>query len=102
MKVAGNQAPAVDAPDMTLVLLALALLLVGLVAISSASIEYAEWHFQNPWYHSQRHLIYLLAGIIAAVASYRVTDGVLAVYRMVVVVWRAGAADTGADSGCRP
>jgi cell division protein FtsW len=70
MKVAGNHAPAVDAPDMTLVLLALALLLVGLVAISSASIEYAEWHFQNPWYHSERHLIYLLAGIAAAVASY--------------------------------
>jgi cell division protein FtsW len=72
MKIAGNQPPAVDAPDMTLVVLALALLLVGLVAISSASIEYAEWHFQNPWHHSQRHLIYLLAGIIAAVASYRV------------------------------
>jgi cell division protein FtsW len=72
MKLAGTQATAVDAPDMTLVLLALALLLVGLVAISSASIEYAEWHFQNPWYHSERHLIYLLAGIIAAVASYSV------------------------------
>ncbi len=70
MKFAGTQATAVDAPDMTLVLLALALLLVGLVAISSASIEYAEWHFQNPWYHSERHLIYLLAGIAAAVASY--------------------------------
>jgi len=72
MKLAGNQALASDAPDTTLVLLALALLLVGLVAISSASIEYAEWHFQNPWYHSQRHFIYLLAGIIAAFASYRV------------------------------
>ncbi len=72
MKLAGSQSPAFDAPDMTLVLLALALLLVGLVAISSASIEYAEWHFQNPWYHSERHLVYLLAGIMAAAASYRV------------------------------
>jgi cell division protein FtsW len=72
MKIAGHQTAAVDAPDMAMVLLALALLLVGLVAISSASIEYAEWHFQNPWYHSQRHLIYLLAGIILAVVSYRV------------------------------
>jgi len=58
------------AADMTLVLLALALLLVGLVAISSASIEYAEWHFQNPWYHSQRHLVYLLAGITVAGTCY--------------------------------
>jgi len=71
MSFSGNQAGA-DAPDMTLVLLALALLLIGLIAISSASIEYAEWHFQNPWYHSERHLVYLLAGIIVAVACYRV------------------------------
>jgi cell division protein FtsW len=59
-------------PDATLTLLALALLLVGLVAISSASIEYAEWHFQNPWYHSQRHLVYLLAGLATAAATYSV------------------------------
>ena len=72
MNIAGNQTSTFVAPDMTLVLLALALLMVGLVAISSASIEYAEWHFQNPWYHSQRHLIYLLAGIVVAVASYSV------------------------------
>jgi cell division protein FtsW len=72
MKFPGMQTQNLDMIDMKLVLPALALLLVGLVAISSASIEYAEWHFQNPWYHSQRHLIYLLAGIIAAVASYRV------------------------------
>jgi cell division protein FtsW len=59
-----------SAMDTTLVLSALALLLVGLVAISSASIEYAEWHFQNPWYHSQRHLVYLLAGVTVAGACY--------------------------------
>jgi cell division protein FtsW len=60
------------APDMTLAVLGLSLLLVGLVAISSASIEYAEWHFQNAWYHSQRHFIYLLAAIAAAAACYSV------------------------------
>jgi cell division protein FtsW len=70
VNISGNQTPTFAAPDMTLVLLALALLAVGLVAITSASIEYAEWHFQNPWYHSQRHLIYLLVGIVTAVASY--------------------------------
>ncbi len=72
MKIAGYQTPAFDAPDTTLVLLALALLLVGLVAITSASIEYAQWHFQNAWYHSQRHLVYLLAGIVAGAVSFRV------------------------------
>ena len=60
------------APDTTLALLGLALLLVGLVAISSASIEYADWHYQNPWFHTQRHLIYLVIAISAAVAVYRV------------------------------
>ena len=34
-------------PDATLALLGLAVLLVGLIAISSASIEYADWHYQN-------------------------------------------------------
>jgi len=45
------------APDSVLALLGLALILVGLVAISSASIEYADWHHQNSWFHTQRHVI---------------------------------------------
>ena len=61
--------------DMTLVVMALALMLVGLVAITSASIEYAEWHFKNPWHLSLRHLEYLVAGILAAGACYGVRTG---------------------------
>ncbi len=61
------------APDATLALLGLALLLVGLVAISSASIEYADWHFQNPWFHTQRHLAYLVIAITSGVVVYRVS-----------------------------
>ena len=60
------------APDTTLALLGLALLLVGLVAISSASIEYADWHYQNPWFHTQRHLTYLVIAITSGVVVYRV------------------------------
>ncbi|MEH6636148.1 MAG: putative lipid II flippase FtsW [Halioglobus sp.] len=60
------------APDMTLALLGLSLLLVGLIAISSASIEYADWHFQNAWFHTQRHLIYLLLAITGGAVVYRV------------------------------
>ncbi len=59
------------APDARLLLPGLALLLVGLVAISSASIEYADWHYHNPWYHTLRHLMYLLLALAAAVAVYR-------------------------------
>ncbi|HEY6131993.1 MAG TPA: FtsW/RodA/SpoVE family cell cycle protein, partial [Halioglobus sp.] len=67
-------APAPATPDLALMLLPLALLLVGLVAITSASIEYAEWQSGNlnAWYYSQRHLIYLVLGALAAAASYRV------------------------------
>lgn len=61
------------APDATLALLGLALLMVGLVAISSASIEYADWHYQNAWFHTQRHLIYLVLAVGTAVAVYRVS-----------------------------
>ena len=62
-------------PDATLALLGLALLLVGLVAISSASIEYADWHYQNAWFHAQRHLVYLAVALAAAVVVYRVPPG---------------------------
>lgn len=58
--------------DFTLVLLGLSLLLVGLVAISSASIEYAEWHYDNPWFHTTRHLFYIAVALSAAVCVYRV------------------------------
>lgn len=65
-------AAAFTAPDMTMVFLALALLLVGLVAITSASIEYADWHYQNAWYHSQRHLLYLVVAITVAAVVYSI------------------------------
>ena len=61
------------APDTTLALLGLALMLVGLVAISSASIEYADWHYQNPWFHTERHLVWdLVLALVAGVLTYRI------------------------------
>ncbi|MEM6580332.1 MAG: putative lipid II flippase FtsW [Pseudomonadota bacterium] len=53
-------------------LLGLALLLVGLVAISSASIEYSDWHHQDQWFHTQRHILYLMVALVAAVTIYHV------------------------------
>jgi cell division protein FtsW len=70
VNMTSRQFSALGAPDSALSLLGLALLLVGLVAISSASIEYAEWHFQNAWYHTQRHTVYLLAGVVSAAVCY--------------------------------
>lgn len=47
------------------------LALLGLVAITSASIGFAEQAFGNPWYHAQRHLFYLLVSLACAAMVYR-------------------------------
>ncbi len=58
--------------DGVLLVAAVSLMVIGLIAIASASIEHDDWHFGNPWYHTTRHLVYLaLAGAIGA-AVYRI------------------------------
>jgi len=57
--------------DPVLVLMGTALLLVGLIAITSASIEYADWHYQSPWYHSVRHLVYIGIAVVGGYIVYR-------------------------------
>ena len=59
-------------PDPWLFGLGTCLVLVGLVAIASASIEYGDWHFNNPWHHTLRHGIYLALALCAAGVAYRV------------------------------
>ncbi|PLW82937.1 putative lipid II flippase FtsW [Kineobactrum sediminis] len=56
--------------DPTLLLLGLALMAVGLVAISSASVEYGTFHHDNGWYHTQRHLFYLVVSLAVATGAY--------------------------------
>ena len=53
----------------------LPLMLIGLVAISSASIEYAEWHFDNPWFHTQRPHNYLYLPV--RIGSYENLEDIL-------------------------
>ena len=43
-----------------------ALISIGLVAIASASIEYSDFNFGNPWHHAERHSLYLLVALSAA------------------------------------
>lgn len=59
-------------PDQALVAISVALILVGLVAISSASIEYAQINYNNAWFHTSRHLIYLAVAAVVAVVVYRI------------------------------
>ena len=56
--------------DLVLLLLSVMLMGIGLVAIASASIEYGDFHFGNPWHHTQRHAFYLIIGLVAGGVAY--------------------------------
>ena len=64
--------PVAVMPDPGIIVLGLSLILVGLIAISSASIEYAQINYDSTTFHTKRHLIYMVAAGIAAFAVYRV------------------------------
>lgn len=63
---------AVVAPDALVLGLSVALLAIGLVAITSASVGYAEATYGNMWYHSLRHLVYLGLALVFGVLSFLV------------------------------
>ena len=58
--------------DWTLLYAACGLAVLGLVMMSSAAIEYAAVKYNNPFFHTQRHSVYLLLGIALGVAVYKV------------------------------
>ena len=53
-----------------LLVLASALIAVGVVAISSASISLSEVKFGNEWHHAIRHLSYLVIGVTLGFVAY--------------------------------
>ncbi len=58
--------------DPVLSLLVVALAGIGLIAIASASVEYGDWHFGNPWHHTLRHGSYLIIAVVLSAVAYRV------------------------------
>ena len=48
----------------------IALLMLGFVAMGSASIEYATNQYNNGFYHIQRHGIYLVLALLAGAFTY--------------------------------
>lgn len=56
--------------DTTLLWLVLALMAIGLVAISSASVSHAEHLYGNPWRQTLRHMMYLSIGFICASVAF--------------------------------
>lgn len=58
--------------DALLLGFSVALISIGLIAIASASIEYSDFHFGNPWHHAERHTLYLVVALSAAALSYMI------------------------------
>lgn len=61
-----GQAPAKHPYDVTLILIALALMSIGVIIVTSASMPVADRLHDNPFYFAIRHGIYIVGAIIAA------------------------------------
>ena len=66
--------PAMSLPDRRQLLLmaAITLALIGFIAMSSASVEYAALKSGSAFFHVKRYLFHLVLGTVAAVVAYRV------------------------------
>lgn len=64
-------AASLQLPDPLLFWSALALSLLGLVMVGSASVEYAADKLNNPWHYLIRHSIYLVMAGLAGLAAAR-------------------------------
>jgi cell division protein FtsW len=54
-----------------------ALLVLGFIAMSSASIEFARNEYHNAFHHIQRHGIYLVVALLAGVATFHIPSAAL-------------------------
>ncbi len=56
--------------DWVLIGLWAALLTVGLIMVASASINFSDANYGDPWYFVKRHLVYLLLAVIGALVVF--------------------------------
>ena len=61
-----GQPSATQPYDVTLILIALALMSIGVVIVTSASMPVADRLHDNPFYFAIRHGIYIVGAIVAA------------------------------------
>ena len=47
-------------PDKSVSILGLSLIMIGAIAVSSSSIEYAAKYFGSPWHYTLRHVFYII------------------------------------------
>ncbi|MGD8802646.1 MAG: FtsW/RodA/SpoVE family cell cycle protein, partial [Gammaproteobacteria bacterium] len=61
-----------DKVDSVLLVTSLALLAIGLVMVTSASISVADRNLSSPFYYLQRQAIFIVIGVIAAWFVYQI------------------------------
>ena len=59
-------------PDKSVSILGLSLILIGAVAVSSSSIEYAAKYFGSPWHYSLRHVFYIVFSLSTGFFVYMI------------------------------
>lgn len=79
--------------DLSLVLVSLALMSIGLIVVTSASMPVAEREYGNPFYFSARHIIYLVTALVAAgivltvpMRFWKITNPYLLILAIVLLV----------------
>lgn len=58
--------------DPVLSLSAIALIFIGFIAMTSASVEFSAERYGSPFFHSIRYLFHLAVALVVAMAAYRV------------------------------
>jgi cell division protein FtsW len=58
--------------DKLLAVAAIALITIGFIAMSSASIEFSAERYGDPFFHTTRYLFHLALGAVAALVVYRI------------------------------
>ncbi len=72
--------------DKSLLALVLVLLSFGMVMVSSASISFADQHYNDPWFFARRHLVFAVMGIFAALIVAMVPLSLWKDYGWVVLI----------------
>lgn len=72
-------------PRGVLIFSVLSLLCLGTIMVASASMPYADYIHENPFYFVQRHAISICVAAVAAVLAYRLPTALL--FKSILLLW---------------
>ncbi len=75
-------------PDKIVSILSLCLILIGAIAISSSSVEYAAKYFGSPWHYTLRHISYIIFSLGVGFFAYLIPTRI---WRDTGIIWLLSA-----------